>query len=53
MGFFENIFRMMMVRAPIPPCNPVFIFSLGGMDLYIQAFHSGGTHELFYTDPII
>lgn len=25
----------------------------GGMDLYVQAFHSGGTHDLFYTDPTI
>jgi endo-1,4-beta-mannosidase len=23
------------------------------MDLYVQAFHSGGTHDLFYTDPTI
>jgi mannan endo-1,4-beta-mannosidase len=23
------------------------------MDLYVQAFHSSGTHDLFYTDPAI
>lgn len=23
------------------------------MDLYVQAFHPGGTHDLFYTDPKI
>jgi len=25
----------------------------GGMDLYVQAFQPGGTHDLFYTDPAI
>jgi mannan endo-1,4-beta-mannosidase len=25
----------------------------GGMDLYVQNFHHGGTHDLFYTDPTI
>ena len=23
------------------------------MDLYVQAFHAGGTHDLLYTDPAI
>ena len=54
MSFLEDIFLMTTVRAPILPCNPVFRSSLlGGMDLYVQSFHSGGTHDLFYTDPTI
>jgi hypothetical protein len=53
MSFLEDIFRMIMVLAPIPPCNPVFRFPLSGMDLYVQAFHPGNTHDLLYTDPTI
>ena len=30
-----------------------FILSLGGIDLYVQNFHPGGTHDLFYTDNTI
>jgi len=53
MSFLEDISRMTMVRALVSPCHPVLRCSLGGMDLYVQAFHSGGTHDLFYTDPTI
>ena len=27
--------------------------SAGGMDLYVRALHDGGTHDSFYTDPVI
>jgi mannan endo-1,4-beta-mannosidase len=55
-GFLEYIFRMITVRAPIRACNPVFVFSLGRLgriDLFVQAFHSGGTHNMLYPDPTI
>jgi mannan endo-1,4-beta-mannosidase len=49
-GFLSNDYGICpMDRALLVADNEL----TGGMDMYVRAFHPGGTHDLFYTDPTI
>jgi mannan endo-1,4-beta-mannosidase len=49
-GFLSNDYGMYSIRGARLVADDGFA---GGMDMYVRAFHPGGTHDLFYTDPTI
>lgn len=48
-GYLSNDYGMFDDRDQPVRLLSIHIF-VGGMDLYVRNFHSGGTHDLFYTE---